>query len=153
MNRSDRRETLFRLLFMQHFRGSEEMPELISTYLEGVRGGLEEVPADGCVSAREEEELRERLQAVTAHLSEIDAHLNRTAKGWKTSRMGKVDLTVLRLAVYELLWDETIPTGVAINEAVEIAKKYGGDESAAFVNGVLGQIAREQGTTSPEKET
>ena len=56
--------------------------------------------------------------------------------------MGKVDLNLLRLAVYEIRFDEDIPTGVAINEAVEIAKKYGGDHSASFVNGILGKIAR-----------
>ncbi|MBQ9063270.1 MAG: transcription antitermination factor NusB, partial [Eubacterium sp.] len=54
----------------------------------------------------------------------------------------KVDLNLLRLAVYEIRFDEEIPTGVAINEAVEIAKKYGGDHSASFVNGILGKIAR-----------
>ena len=63
------------------------------------------------------------------------------AKGWKTSRMGKVDLTIIRLAVYELKYEEDIPTGVAINEAVELAKKYGTDTSSSFVNGVLAKLA------------
>ena len=54
--------------------------------------------------------------------------------------MGKVDLTILRLAVYEIEWDEEVPQGVAINEAVELAKRYGGEESPSFINGVLGKI-------------
>ena len=66
---------------------------------------------------------------------------NAVAKGWKTSRMGKVDLTIIRLAVYELKYEEDIPTGVAINEAVELAKKYGTDTSSSFVNGVLAKLA------------
>ena len=142
MRRSERRETIFRLLFMQQFRG-EEMPEQISEYLEGVRGGLEEVPADGKVSEIEEETIRAKLEDITGHIPGIDERLNKVSKGWKTTRMSKVDLSILRLAVYELLFDEEVPTGVAINEAVEIAKRYGGDESASFVNGILGQIARQ----------
>ncbi len=152
MRRSEQRETIFRLLFLQQFR-KEEMPEQISEYLESVRGGLEEVPADGKVSAGEEEKIREKLEDIIAHIPEIDECLNRVSKGWKTSRMGKVDLSILRLAAYELLYDDDVPTGVAINEAVEIAKRYGGDDSASFVNGILGQIARQADPKGdPEKE-
>ena len=79
-------------------------------------------------------------------MPEIDGILNENAKGWKTTRMNKVDLTILRLAVFEIRWDEEIPVGVAINEAVELAKKFSGEESPAFVNGVLGKIAQ------PEKK-
>ena len=61
-------------------------------------------------------------------------------RGWKTARMGKVDLTLLRLAVYEIKFEDDIPTGVAINEAVELAKKYGTDDSSSFVNGILAKI-------------
>ena len=62
---------------------------------------------------------------------------DQTAEGWKTARMNKVDLTILRLAVYEMRWDDDVPEGVAINEAVELAKRFGGDSSSSFVNGVL----------------
>ena len=62
------------------------------------------------------------------------------AEGWKTRRMGKVELTILRLAVYEIQYDEEIPEKVAINEAVELAKKFGRDESPAFINGVLAKL-------------
>ena len=74
---------------------------------------------------------------------EIDSLLNENAKGWKTSRMNKVDLTILRLAVYEMKWDEDIPDGVAINEAVELAKRFGGENSGSFVNGILGKLAKQ----------
>ena len=151
MKRSERRETIFRLLFMRQFRSGEEMPELITAYLDGVRGGLEEVPADGNVSADEERQIREKVDDITAHIPEIDRELNRVSRGWKTTRMGKTDLSVLRLASYEILFDPDVPTGVAINEAVEIAKKYGGDDSASFVNGILGQIAKDaQQRKTPE---
>ena len=77
------------------------------------------------------------------NLTKIDAMLNEKTTGWTTDRMGKVDLTILRLAVYEITMDEQVPTSVAINEAVELAKKYGGDESPAFINGVLAKFAKE----------
>ena len=71
---------------------------------------------------------------------EIDGMINEKSKGWSTDRMGKVDLTIIRLAVYEMKYDDTIPEGVAINEAVELAKKFGQDESAGFINGVLAKF-------------
>ena len=67
--------------------------------------------------------------------------MNEVAKGWKTTRMGKVDLTIIRLAVYEMKYEEDIPVKVAINEAVELAKQYGTDDSPAFVNGILAKLA------------
>lgn len=143
MRRSERRETLFRLLFMRQFHADDECAEQITHYIENVRGGLEDIPADGMISREEEEEIRRRLDEIVARIPEIDERLNRVARGWKTSRMSKVDLNILRLASYEILFDEEVPTGVAINEAVEIAKKYGGGETSVFVNGILGQIAKE----------
>ena len=112
---------------------------------------LEEIPADGRISFGEETAIREKLERIPAYIPEIDEKLNRVSRGWKTTRMSKVDLTILRLAVYEMLYDDDVPVGVAINEAVEIAKRYGGDESASFVNGILGQIARQaKGQETPE---
>ena len=67
--------------------------------------------------------------------------LNANTKGWKTSRMNKVDLSILRLAVYEMKWDDEIPEGVAIDQAVELAKKYSGDDGPSFINGVLAKLA------------
>ena len=66
--------------------------------------------------------------------------INSASKKWAASRIGKVELAIIRLAVYEILFDEEVPDKVAVNEAVELSKKYGGDESPAFVNGVLAGI-------------
>ena len=73
---------------------------------------------------------------------ELDARINEVAEGWKTRRMGKAELTILRLALYEILYDEEIPQKVAINEAVELTKKFGGDDSPSFINGVLAKLVR-----------
>ena len=82
-----------------------------------------------------------KKEDMESKLETIDDMINKAAKGWDTTRMGKVDLTLIRLAVYEIQYDDEIPTGVAINEAVELAKKYGQENSPAFVNGILAKFA------------
>ena len=77
---------------------------------------------------------------ILEHIAEIDEAVSEVSEGWKTTRMGKVDLTLNRLAVYEMRYEEDIPVNVAINEAVELAKQYGTDSSPAFVNGVLAKL-------------
>ena len=87
-------------------------------------------------------EISGKYNAILEKLEEIDNVLNELSTGWKTSRMNRVDLTVLRLATYEIKWDEDVPTSVAINEAVELAKKYSSDSGPAFINGVLDKILK-----------
>ncbi|MBE6031839.1 MAG: transcription antitermination factor NusB [Clostridiales bacterium] len=82
--------------------------------------------------------------AVSEHLPEIDAAIEKASNNWKISRFGKVDLAIIRMAVAELLYLDKVPDSVSINEAVEIAKTFGGEESGRFVNGILGKIAGEK---------
>ena len=82
----------------------------------------------------------DKALAVCEKAAELDDRIDAAAEGWKTKRMGKVDVTVLRLALYEMEYDDDIPTKVAINEAVELARKFGGDESPGFVNGILARL-------------
>ena len=132
MRRSELREHIFKLLFLAEFNTEEEMPEQLALYFDG----FEELsPAD-------REYMENKYAHVREHLDDIDEILNEVSKGWKTRRMNKVDLTTLRLAVYEMKFDEDVPVGVAINEAVEIAKRFGGDTSGSFVNGILGKASR-----------
>ena len=84
--------------------------------------------------------LKEKAEAVMVKIPELDIKINEVAEGWKTKRMGKAELTILRLALYEILFDQDVPEKVAINEAVELAKKYGGNEAPAFINGVLAKL-------------
>ena len=83
-------------------------------------------------------------QTVSEHLDEIDGVLANAAENWKIDRIAKVDLAVLRLSVTELMYFEQIPDSASINEAVELAKKYGGEDSGKFVNGILGRIVKEK---------
>ena len=94
------------------------------------------------VSVKEEDkkELEEKVARILSFIPEIDEAINAVSEGWKTGRMGTVELTILRLAVYELKHDAEIPDKVAINEAVELAKKFGGDDAPAFVNGILAKL-------------
>ena len=92
------------------------------------------------ISVEDMNYLVKKAEAVTARISELDQKIDSVAEGWKTKRMGKVDLTILRLALYEMLYDDEIPERVAINEAVELAKRFGQNESPSFVNGVLAKL-------------
>ena len=134
MKRREQREQIFALLFRVEFNTPEEMDEQVSMYVDEMR---EVAP----LSEKDEEYIIGKYKKILERIEEIDGILNEASKTWKTSRMSRVDLTVLRLAVYEMKFDEDIPEKVAINEAVELAKKYGGDESPAFVNGVLAHVA------------
>lgn len=80
------------------------------------------------------------IRGVAGMQDEIDGLLARHARGWTIARMPKVDLAIMRLCVYEMLRRKDIPVNVSINEAVELAKKYCGEESRTFVNGVLGKV-------------
>lgn len=136
MGRHEQREQVFLLLFRVDFHGTGDMPRQEKLFLEGNEAITQEKDASY---------IEERERAVREKLTEIDRIIDENTEGWNTSRMGKVELTVLRLAVYELLFDQDIPTGVAINEAVEIAKKYGQENSGGFVNGVLAKIMKQGG--------
>lgn len=134
MIRSKQREHIFKMLFQIEFNDEADMPEHLKYYFETLDNATE----------AEKDYIQNKYEAAVRLVPEIDVLLNENTKGWKTSRMNKVDLTILRLAVYEMKWDEDIPEGVAINEAVELAKKFGGDDSPSFVNGVLGRLARQE---------
>lgn len=133
MSRREIREHIFKLLFLLEFYKGEELNEQAERYLDEVE---EAVPTEA-----EAAYIRERFHKVEEKIEELDQLLTSASTGWKLSRMSKVDLAIMRLAVYEMKMDEDIPVKVAINEAVELAKKFGGDDSPAFVNGVLAKLA------------
>ena len=96
------------------------------------------------LSEKDQEYMSRKYRHVLEKLDEIDALLNETSNGWKTKRMSRVDLTALRLAVYELKYDKDVPTGVAL------AKRFGGETSGSFVNGILGKIANSESEEKSE---
>ena len=137
MTRRKVREVIFKKLYEAEITGYEEIP-MDSVYGDTYGEGVE-------ADETECEYISQKANAVLRACADIDACIEETSSGWKVSRMSRVDLSILRLAVYEMLYDETIPTGVAVNEAVELAKEYGTDDSPAFINGILGNISRKKG--------
>lgn len=132
MSRTELREHIFRMLFRVEFNDAEEMKEQEAFYFDE----LEEA------TGKDQEYILDKYRAIVEKKEEIDTLLNEVSEGWKTTRMNRVDLTILRLAVYEIKWDEDVPTGVAINEAVELAKKYSSDDGPSFVNGILAKVVK-----------
>lgn len=144
MKRTEIREQIFKLLFRKEFNNDQEMPEQIKLFFESPAIEEDEmVIKEVSLKTSEELYIREKYNDIVGHLDELDSLISSASKGWKIERLGKVDLTILRLAVYEIKFDEDVPVGVAIDEAVELAKKFGQDESSAFINGILSNIAKQ----------
>lgn len=131
MTRREIRELIFKMVFRVEFHNEEEIPQQLRMFMDTLESASE----------KDRAYIEQKVQDILAHLDEIDEIINSIAQNWKTSRMAKVELTLIRLAVYEIRFEEDIPTGVAINEAVELAKAYGEENSSSFVNGVLARIA------------
>lgn len=131
MTRRAIREEIFKLLFRVEFHDKEQLEEQTELFFSS-----EEAPDEV-----DSDYIRTKYEAIESRISEIDAAVDEKSSNWSTGRMSRVDLTIIRLAVYEILYDSEIPTSVAINEAVELAKKYGQDSSGSFVNGVLAKFA------------
>ena len=123
--RSDARERALYLLYEAHSKGI--------------------APADTIeLQVLEPDELTQELVlGVGARLADLDEHIERRAKGWTLARMPVLDLSVMRLGVYELLERRDVPTAVVLNEAVELAKRFSTDDSGRFVNGVLAAVAND----------
>lgn len=132
MRRSELREHIFRMVFGLDFTKEEEIPEQIQLYFDQLEDVKEE----------DMEYIRTKAEHIVEKQEEIDDMINTYTKGWKTTRMNKVDLSILRVAVYEMRWDDDVPVGVAIDQAVELAKKYSSDEGPSFINGVLAKLAK-----------
>ena len=131
MTRREMRENVFKMLFRVEFHEQEEMNEQLVLFGEEL-DALKEADLSY---------IRNKCNDIFSKIEEIDSAINEVATGWKTSRMGKVDLSIIRLAVYEIKFEDDIPTKVSINEAVELAKAYGTDDSPSFVNGILAKFA------------
>ncbi len=130
MSRREIREQIFKILFRAEFYEKEELE------------GQLVLPVEELGEIREEDSayIAAKVRDIYGRLEEIDGQINAGAEKWKTSRMAKAELAIIRLAVYEMKYEEEIPVSVAINEAVELAKRYGSDHGPTFVNGVLAKL-------------
>jgi len=150
--RKKTRELLMRLIFQMTATGvfSDEAKEAFLADTSLYSGDVREDDPLGCIFdeiAGESPDLSYfnwAFVCVRDHLSEIDAALAGASEGWAVQRMGTTELAILRVAAAEILFIEGIDAGVSVNEAVLMAKKYGSEKSASFINGVLGTITRRE---------
>ena len=131
MSRRISREHAMKLLYQFQVR-NDDIKEQVDDYLSESEENISDIEKDYFLDV---------VHGVMNNLDNIDSLIKKHAKGWSVERMPKVDLAIMRLAVYELMFRKDIPWNVSINEAVELAKKYGGDQSKAFINGVLGKVS------------
>ena len=142
MTRRELREHCFKLLFCTAFYPEEERAEQIEQYFAepAEKDYNEETVHDPAMDVYDGGYVRAKVEKILEKIPELDAEIDKVAKGWTTSRMGREELTILRLALYEMRCEDDVPDKVAINEAVELAKKFGGRDSAPFVNGILAKL-------------
>ena len=167
LSASARREYVFKMLFLGEFYPPNEIREQQEIYLstltlspEQIRELFEkeeEAPTEAeelfqQVTKKPQKEVRitealaaellDRASAIREHIGEIDQILAAASVGWELDRIGKAELCILRLATYEILWDDTIPDAVAVNVAVELSKDYGQKQSKSFVNAILAKVVK-----------
>ncbi|HBA96746.1 MAG TPA: transcription antitermination factor NusB [Lachnospiraceae bacterium] len=133
MTRKKFRENLYIMLFRLDFYDREELSGQTDIYLE------DEIEN---ASEKDKKELRNKFNSILSHLDKIDAQIEEKSNGWTVKRISKAELTVLRLAIFEILYDDDVPDGVAINEAVELSKIYCAGKAKGFVNGILASVVR-----------
>ena len=139
MNRHEIRKEVFKAVFMNEFHDTDDMESVINTFLQGRNNAETEDLAKNNKTPEDEEYIKTKSEDIISKIPEIDELINKSVDGWKTTRMAKVDLTLIRLALYEIRF-ENMPVGVAINEAVSLADEFGTDSSAGFVNGALAKL-------------
>ncbi len=132
--RTELREATFLILFRLDFHPEEDITWQIKNFFEG----------EDAFTDEEKDFIGNKVLNIAGMIESIDAALNEISVGWKVKRMAKVDLTILRLAYYEINYDENVPVSTAINEAVELAKSYGEESSPSFVNGILAKAVRNE---------
>ena len=148
MSRSLLREHAFRILFEANFFDPNSLSGQADLYFQHAADEPEDegmTEKQTAFTREDKEVIRAKVLNAAAHIPEIDKMINTVSKGWPTDRLGAAELTILRLGISEMLYDPDIPTGVAIDEAVELAKKYGQSSSPALVNGIMSKL-------KPEKE-
>lgn len=133
MDKRGFRTNLFKILFQIEFCEPEMMKEKLTLFLE----------EEGIHREQDCKDLEDKLTDVLTHIDEVDSKIEAYSNGWKKERIGKAELAILRLAIYEVLFDE-VPDAIAINEAVELAKLYADEKAPGFINGILGKVARKK---------
>ena len=142
MTRRQLRESIFKVLFRIEFNDKQEWNEQLEFYIEELVNPAEAEEESG-IEDLDIAYIKQKVKDIFERVDELDVAISENTEGWSLNRIGKTELAILRLAVYEMQYDEDVPQKVAINEAVELAKQYCADEAKGFVNAVLAKLARE----------
>lgn len=141
MSRRIARENAIKFLYSTVFNKNENIYEQLQEFLNSANS-MEEDFSGNAMGKNDTQFAEDLIKGTLERLEIIDRHIEQNAVGWTKDRIAKVDLAILRLAIYEILFRDDIPDSVAVNEAVELSKKYSTDESGGFINGILGKIIR-----------
>ncbi len=152
MKRSTERELIFKLMFMSEFYEKKELGDELLLYFdspvpfddnedEETKELIDKITLKESVKDSDRQKLVAKYVDIIDRVEDIDEKIKGASKSWTIDRIGKVELAVIRLGLYEIFYDDSVPTSVAINEAVELAKKFGPEGSYAFVNGILAEFA------------
>lgn len=128
LSRRELREKAFEMIFEKTFKSDTPIAEILDRYKEDTDGVIDDY-------------LNDLLTGVETCMEELDRHIEKASISWQKSRISRVNISILRLAIYEIVYIDDIPVKVSINEAIELAKKYAGADDPAFINGVLGAVA------------
>ena len=146
MTRRELRDSIVRIIYREAFYPAAGMEEQTEDYIRE----LQEEPELFLPSMKEEPSdqdlayIREKVDAVLSRMEELDSALEKASRDWKVSRIGKMELAILRVAAYEMYYDDDIPDRVAINEAIELSKIYCDEKASAFINGILNNLMEQK---------
>ncbi len=145
MTRREIRDKVFKILFSLEFNPKEDMKEQVELALSGDIPAEEEDGAFVMLACSDEDKayITKRVLDIVDNHEEIDSSIEEVSEGWKLSRIGKAELAILRLAVFEMRYDDDIPVKVAINEAVELAKVYCDVDAKKFINALLAKLTKQ----------
>ena len=142
MSRKLSREFAMKMLYQMELRGDDDRDEQLELAFE---------ESERPYNKNDREYIEDIVRGVFNNLGELDSLVENHAKGWRLSRIAKIDLSILRLSIYEIKYRDDIPFNISINEAVELAKKYGTEESGSFINGILSKAVPAEGDSNADR--
>lgn len=140
MSRRQAREFALQFIFSRGFNPEDDVKELLENFIEAETAVVERLD----FTKKDMEFADCLIEGAIKNMEALDELISKSAIGWTFDRISKVDLAILRLAIFEICFLEEVPEGVSANEAVELAKKYSADDAGGFVNGVIGKVIRER---------
>ena len=142
MNRAALRETVFKVLFRYEFHDTESFKTQMNLFFTESPDDIDDEEKWPALDEASALEITGKVMDILSHIDDIDNEISSKCDGWDIDRIGKTELSIMRIAVYEIIYDDGLETAVSISEAVKLAKKYCDEKSYGFVNGVLAKFVK-----------